>query len=236
VSANVVNNPALSWVHSHLGVYYPYWPEVKAPRSKAKVDWRASKLPAYDGPLEGPPDFNKDGSTPAPFEGHRWLPVRLPEGERFDMELMPSSTLTYDPFGPSLHNWATAAQGHYSFLQRLEEGTTWRYKFDMWDYLFGRLSINFFAIRGADIMDVFPFPIKDDEHYLTVERPKQLNRKVLVDGRGLAVHFAFGPQRTAHEGHAVSWTDGLGRYGAYARETVCIALPPPPVAPKQPVP
>jgi len=26
VSANVVNNPALSWVHSHMGVYYPYWP------------------------------------------------------------------------------------------------------------------------------------------------------------------------------------------------------------------
>lgn len=26
VSANVVNNPALSWVHSRLGVYEPYWP------------------------------------------------------------------------------------------------------------------------------------------------------------------------------------------------------------------
>jgi hypothetical protein len=26
VSANVVNNPAISWVHEHLGVYYPYWP------------------------------------------------------------------------------------------------------------------------------------------------------------------------------------------------------------------
>lgn len=26
VSANVINNPALSWVHSHMGVYYPYWP------------------------------------------------------------------------------------------------------------------------------------------------------------------------------------------------------------------
>jgi hypothetical protein len=26
VSANVVNNPALSWVHGRLGVYKPYWP------------------------------------------------------------------------------------------------------------------------------------------------------------------------------------------------------------------
>ena len=26
VSANVVNNPALSWIHNHMGVYHPYWP------------------------------------------------------------------------------------------------------------------------------------------------------------------------------------------------------------------
>ncbi|KEZ40772.1 hypothetical protein SAPIO_CDS8091 [Scedosporium apiospermum] len=38
VSANVVNNPALSWVHYGLGVYEPFWPV---------------SLPFYDsGPLE----------------------------------------------------------------------------------------------------------------------------------------------------------------------------------------
>jgi hypothetical protein len=26
VSANVVNNPAMSWVHEHMGVDFPYWP------------------------------------------------------------------------------------------------------------------------------------------------------------------------------------------------------------------
>lgn len=26
VSANVINNPALSWVHYSMGLYYPYWP------------------------------------------------------------------------------------------------------------------------------------------------------------------------------------------------------------------
>jgi hypothetical protein len=26
VSANVVNNPALSWVHRQMGVYEPYYP------------------------------------------------------------------------------------------------------------------------------------------------------------------------------------------------------------------
>jgi hypothetical protein len=32
VSGNVVNNPALSWVHNRLGVYEPYWPVCLAPR------------------------------------------------------------------------------------------------------------------------------------------------------------------------------------------------------------
>lgn len=26
VSANVINNPSLSWVHYHMGVHLPYWP------------------------------------------------------------------------------------------------------------------------------------------------------------------------------------------------------------------
>ncbi len=34
VSANVVNNPALSWVHYSMGVYKPFWPvSLLPPRS-----------------------------------------------------------------------------------------------------------------------------------------------------------------------------------------------------------
>jgi hypothetical protein len=44
---------------------------------------------------------------------------------------------------------------------------------------------------------------------------------VIVDGHGLAVHFAFGPQRRAHDGNSLSQTDLLSRYKAYAQETVC---------------
>jgi hypothetical protein len=183
--------------------------------------WRASELPSYSGPTSGPEDFDHKGSTPAPYEGHRWLPVRLQPGESYDIALTPANTLTYDAFGPSLHNWAAGAQTHYSFLHHLEQGDTSKYKFDTWDYLYERLSINFLALRGSDILDVFPFPEPDDEAYLTTVRSKELGRHVIVDGTGLAVHFAFGPQRTAHEGKGLAWTDALSRYATYAQEKVC---------------
>jgi hypothetical protein len=44
---------------------------------------------------------------------------------------------------------------------------------------------------------------------------------VIVDGHGLAVHFAFGPQRRAHDSNSLSQTDLLSRYEAYAQEMVC---------------
>jgi hypothetical protein len=139
----------------------------------------------------------------------------------YDASLTPASTHTYDAFGPSLHNWAAGAQTHYSFLQHLEQGDTHKYEFDMWDYQYERLSINFLALRGSDILDVFPFPVQDDERYLTQERSRELGRHVVVDGTGLAVHFAFGPQRAAHKGKGLAWTDALSRYAAYAEEKVC---------------
>ncbi|KAL1851637.1 hypothetical protein Daus18300_012510 [Diaporthe australafricana] len=223
VSANVINNPALSWVHSHMGVYYPYWPEMKKPKKTPPVSsWRASELPPYSGPASGPKDFAIDGSSPAPYENHRWLPVPLPAGEStHDMSDYPVSTATYDAHGPSLGNWALAAQIHYSFLQHLEQNDTHRYKFDVWDYAYDRLSINFFAIRGRDIIDCFPFPQHDDEDYLTVKRPKELGRRVVMDGTGIAVHYAFGPQYRAHDRHGLTDTDLLPRYRAYAQEMVC---------------
>lgn len=195
------------------------------PPTFTEQTWRASELPSYEGPLTGPTNFSIDGSTPAPYQNHRWLPVRLRQNETFDISLTPASTLTYGAFGPSLNNWAAAAQTHYSFLQHLENGDIWRYKFDTWDYGYERLSINFFGIWGRDIMDVFPFPQTDDEDYLTVVRPKETQRHVVVDGTAIAVHFSFGPQYKAHGGHGLMWTDLLPRYAEYARENVCYEEP-----------
>ncbi|EAQ90383.1 hypothetical protein CHGG_02318 [Chaetomium globosum CBS 148.51] len=223
VSANVVNNPALSWVHYHLGVFEPYWPEMKKPWTpSSESSWRASELPSYKGPADGPDGFKIDGSTPAPFPGHRWLPVRHKNKDEYeDPTKFPASTLTYDAHGPSLDNWATAAQLHYSFFQHLENNETSLYKFGIWDYHYARISINFIALRGGDIMDAYPFPHSDDEKFLTVEHSRKLGKHVVVAGDGLAVHYAFRPQRRAHDGHGITDTDILRRYTAYAKELVC---------------
>lgn len=89
----------------------------------------------------------------------------------------PAGRLTYDSHGPGWRDWRIAAQTHYSFLQHLEEDALWRYKFNVWDYHYYRVSVNFIGFWGDDIVDAFPFPIKDDEEYLTMKRPKELGRR-----------------------------------------------------------
>jgi hypothetical protein len=111
---------------------------------------------------------------------------------------------------------------HYSFLQHLEQGTTGLYKFDKWDLAYRRLSINFLALRGRDVIEAYPLMKSvDDEQFLTVTRPKQLGRHVVADGAGLVVHFAFGPQYKAHDRKGLAWTDLMERYRGYAAEMVC---------------
>lgn len=220
VSANVVNNPALSWVHFSMGLYHPYLPEIEKPAKVPPKSWRASDLPVITNISKTVARFSIEGDDPAPFKGHRWLPVGCKDGIPFDVNLTPASTLRFNAFGGGWNNWAAAAQTHYSFLQHLEEEDIWRYKFDLWDYNYKRLSINFFAIRGVDIADAFPMMPKDDEKYLTISRPMELGRHVIVEGGGLAVHFAFSPQLRAHGHKGVGWTDLLERYRLYAKEKV----------------
>lgn len=71
-------------------------------------------------------------------------------------------------------------------------------------------------------MDAFPFPFEDDESYLTERRPAELRRRVVVDGSGLVVHFAFNNQYMAHDRHGLTDTDLLARYRDYANEMVCM--------------
>lgn len=185
---------------------------MEAPNPPPGISWRASELP----PWQGPADFQFDGSHPAPYPGHRWLPI---PGD-YDITKTPAKELSYDWDKGGLFSWAAAAQTHYSFLHHLEKQDTQRYKFDIWDYHYFRISINFYGVRGSDIIEAYPFP-GDDELYLTVQRPKDLGRHVIVEGNALAVHFAFGPQRDAHERHGLFDTDLLSRYKAYSDELIC---------------
>ncbi len=180
VSANVINQPALAWVHYHLGAQHPYMPEMKPPpgfnakeSERPLPDWRASKLPRWNGNRHQVVNMH----TKAPFKGHRWLPL----GPSAEIERTPlgalgtSKSFEYAPNGTSFRSWAIAAQTHYSFFENLEKEELWRYKFDIWDYHYERISINFLAFMGDDIV---AHPVRgSDEQYLTVSLPKKLKKR-----------------------------------------------------------
>ncbi|MCJ1369199.1 hypothetical protein MMC20_000408 [Loxospora ochrophaea] len=214
VSGNIVIQPAFSWVHHHFGAIHPYLPEITASGTdldgNITITWRTSELPFW----MGPPDFDIE-NFPAP-RGHRWLP--LPDGTVNDQT--PIWASTYEAFGASLKNWAIGAQQHYSFLENLEKGELWRYKFDTWDFLYDRFSINLFAISGDDIVAMGPLP-EDDEEFLTQIFAKKTGRHAIMDGHSVGVHFSFGPMRGKKGEKGIERTDLLDRYRAYAEESIC---------------
>ena len=173
VSANVINNPAMSWVHYHMmGAIRPYLPEMVRPENDETgdvVSWRASELPVWRDD-EGL--FSHREVFDAPSANHRWLPL----GPGYTNEGTPITGTTYDAFGPAWNNWAIAAQEHYSFLEHLEKDDLDVYEYDLWDYHFGRLSINLICVWGDDIVDSRPIR-DDDEQFLTVELPRKLGRR-----------------------------------------------------------
>ena len=226
ISANTLNQPAQSWVHYHLSADRPYLPEVAPPpgfrprtnegsdsyQDQESPSWRASELPQWSGPTE----YIIDESTAAPFIGHRWLP--LASGSEIDRT--PISVVEYSLDGPGWHSWVVGAQTHYSFFENLEKDELRRYKYDIWDYHYDRISINFILVTGEDILRVMPME-DDDEGYLTTKATKILGRHAVMEGTGLAVHFAFGAQILPHNRHGLGDTDALDRYRAFADEKVC---------------
>ncbi len=194
----MINSPLLGWLHYHLGVIRAYLPELKLPPSEevetheAEETWRASELPSWQGPDDfvfpladkGEDTYGslKAGEPGAPpFDGHRWLPLRNSTDE---MYRTPISKIEYAVWGTGWTSWAIAAQQHYSFLEHLEKGTTALYHFGsgldnveegIWDAGYTRLSINFVAVWGDDVLDVLPI-VGSDEEYLTVDAPRRLKR------------------------------------------------------------
>ncbi|KAF2094452.1 hypothetical protein NA57DRAFT_8245, partial [Rhizodiscina lignyota] len=205
VSANIMNQPSLSWVHHHLGVIKPSAPTPLF--TKHPTDWRASLLPTW----EGPDNFTAAADFQPTTIPHRWLP--LSEGSVLDTT--PIMETEYGAFTPALYHWTIAAQEHYSFLEHLEQNELWRYKFHKWDYYYKRLGIQFIAIMGRDINLAKPLE-QDDEAYFSETMPAKLKRHAIVDGRAIAAHYSFAPQS---EGMAK--TDVLDRYRSFAEENIC---------------
>lgn len=244
VSANIMNQPSLSWVHQHLGVIRPYLPELDPPADwntsrivnytdysfRTSGHWRASELPWW----EGPSDFNYTNffrhSPDGAFPGHRWLPVPYREND----DGTPIQDTSYDAFSKGLWNWYIAAQEHYSFFEHLENNDLYKYKFPSWDYNYQRMGIQFVAMMGDDINAGKPIDREDDESFFSEIMPMRTGRRMLflvtmerelvtnnhpdgiVDGRAIAAHYSFHPQR-----EGIAATDILDRYRAYAQEYIC---------------
>ncbi|KAA8896000.1 hypothetical protein FN846DRAFT_966906 [Sphaerosporella brunnea] len=214
VSANVINNPALSWVHERLGATSPFLPEREALAdfnpTQALTDWKISSLPfiKHSG--------NINGDIKPPNKPHRWLPVDTRTRAPFDVnnDHTPMAKAEYNAWGPGWNDWRLAAQQHYSFFQNAELGERGlrNYWFERWDMNYDRLSINFIAIWGKDVADSFPIP-RDDEAHLTQTVPKRLGRHVVVHGQALTAHYSFGAQKDG-----LANTDVLERYRAYAKD------------------
>ena len=171
ISANVINNPAMSWVHYHLmGAIRPYLPEFVRPTNDTGLSWRASELPLW---RDSEYFYHRERFDP-PSDNHRWLPL----GPGYTLDGTPITTTTYNPWGSAWNNWAIAALEHYSFLEHLENNDLQRYHYDMWDYHYGRLSINLICVWGDDIVDNLGFT--DDEQFLTVKLPQKLGRPMLI--------------------------------------------------------
>ncbi|GAB7345336.1 hypothetical protein MBLNU457_3688t2 [Dothideomycetes sp. NU457] len=91
-----------------------------------------------------------------PFPGHRWLPLSQ---NTTSLLYTPMSRATADPWGPGVHNWALAAQQHYSLLQNIENNTLHKYWIapvpplgtGMWNMQYTRYNLNFIAVWGKDI-------------------------------------------------------------------------------------
>lgn len=180
VSANVVNQPMLSWVHWNLGAIKPYLPEFSASSIgrffHQDFNWRPSALPDWTGKLKS--DFDASDWYSPSKTPHRWLPIRGDDAYIL-ANRTPIAKTEYDPFGIGWRRWQVAAQEHYSMLENLENNELWRYKFNIWDFQTARMGIQLVALMGKDINDAKPIA-KDDEHHFAVTMPKKTGRRKFI--------------------------------------------------------
>jgi hypothetical protein len=229
ISANVVNQPILSWVHHHLGVVRSYRPEPQPPARPQRTtnstvfDWRTSRLPSWippSSPSQGqnapvPSDCGIPIDFLSPFRGHRWLPCSSSSATvatAVTQEVLSTN-------GGGKWPWTLGAQHHYSFLEHLEDNALDRYKIPFWEFQHERVGMSFVCIWGADIVATRPLPAGTETElakFLSVDIPQRTGRGAVVDGKALVVRFAHEEQRQGLES-----TDLLDRFKAYAEEEVC---------------
>ncbi|KAJ5143058.1 uncharacterized protein N7515_001845 [Penicillium bovifimosum] len=214
VSANVINEAALTSLHSHPGTALPYLPELyhveQPPRSESqlKPGWRASNLPRW----QGPSNFKVNKGFEPPYKGHRWL---LSPNAKSGQD--PIAASIYTDTGPTLQDWTVGAQQHYSFLHHLENNDLARYKFPIWVNPTESISENFGCFWGKDAAAVHHFSNETGRRSSSSRHESSdPSPHVIIDGKGLVSHYS------AEQGAAgLDTTDLISRYRAYAQERVC---------------
>ncbi|KAM0501541.1 hypothetical protein ACHAP8_004529 [Fusarium lateritium] len=217
VSANVINQPLLSWVHWNIGAIRPYLPEVDtsgkavpfAASDPSNEEWSSLHLP----PWNGPESFSIQEWDPEGIK-HRWLPLDK-GGEDHVLDTTPIEATEYDPMGRGWTEWTIGAQEHFSFFENLVKNKLSAYKFDTWDFQYERMGIQFVALLGRDINRAKPIEADDENHFSCI-MPRILGRHAVADGRGVVAHYSFGSQRAG-----MDQTDVLDRYRSFASNHIC---------------
>lgn len=122
-----------------------------------------------------------------------------------------SGEFRYDPHCElGWRSGRSASLLHAEFFRRHANGSLDDYKYSEWVlYGFPRCSINCISWFGEDFSEfggIVGSP--DDEEWLSVDKPKKINRPNCLCGTSLMVHFAYYTQRAYLE----SRTDFLLRY------------------------
>ena len=85
---------------------------------------------------------------------------------------------------------------HKRFIEAVRNGTTNHWKFTSWDLFdYERVSINCISWLGSEFAAFDGNVGKDEEQWLSVDKPKQLKKKNIIYGGALCAHYAFHTQR-----------------------------------------
>lgn len=105
---------------------------------------------------------------------------------------------------------------HRAFLADAQAGRVgdWRKSFDTWVcWGYERVSINCIAWLGATFAEFAGEVGRDEEQWLSVEKPRELGRPNVLLGSAVAAHFSFYTQR-----EHLDATDILDQYARLARQ------------------
>jgi hypothetical protein len=97
---------------------------------------------------------------------------------------------------------------HTRFLAAIEDGSTDAWRFRPWILgYYERVSINSISWLGAEFEKFSGVVDRDEEQWLSVEKPKMLGKPNIIFGDALCAHYAFHTQRVYLDA-----TDVLSRY------------------------